>query len=225
MTLSSRHPSRLLPAALVMVSCAPHTRFVTTPVPDLVNRPITQVTVVGVVGFRGLPIGAGTEAECALLLAEAFRTRNAVLTVPHPADDRALLEQAGLGFAWATLADTWLETGIADAVLLRDMADAVGAEALLGGVVVGVEETTTVSYSSVTDEETGERLTEASWRVVRVVAVRLWLFDTRDGDLLWEAAAASTTFGPAPVPLADAVARAIRNLATRLPRLAPQPVQ
>jgi hypothetical protein len=213
MTARCLRPAGLLTVALVAVSCGSrtHTRVVTTPVPDLADRPIGRITVIGIKGFPWWPFGAGVESETARLLAESLRARNPALAVPHPADDWALLDEAGLGSAWATLTDLWLETGIADAVRLRDMADAVGAEAVLGGVLLSNEMTPGFEP----DPETGSR----PWPSRHAVAIRLWLFDTRDGALLWEAAAVSTTFGPPQVPLEDAVVRAIQDLTAKLPRL------
>jgi len=221
-------------AALVIVSCGTqtYTAAVTTPVPAAVDPPIAEIAVLGIRGFPRWPIGPEVEEETARLLADSLRVRNAALTVSDPDQDRALLDEAGLGSAWMTVTDIWLETGIADGLLLRDMADAVGADAILGGALLSDQEAAGVAG--------GEALEPSR----RVVAVRLWLFDARNGDLVWEAAAESTTevnegwlttilssiFGPSPeqippVPLAEAVVRAIRDLTTKLPRLAPQPVR
>jgi hypothetical protein len=223
----------ILAAALVVVSCGTqtYTEAVTTPVPAVVAPPIAEITVLGIKGFPRWPIGPEVERETARLLADSLRVRNPALTVSDPDTDRALLDEAGLGSAWMTLTDIWLETGIADGQLLRDMADAVGADAILGGALLSDQEASGVTGG------------EARAPSQRVVAVRLWLFDAREGDLVWEAAAESTTevneswltaifssiFGSSPeelppVPLADAVLRAIRDLTTKLPRLAPRPV-
>lgn len=216
MTSRSRRLPGLLPAALLLASCVGrmHPRVVTTPAPDVGTRPIAQITVIGISDPWGRSVDAHLEAASAHLLAESLRIRNPELTVPHPADDRALLELAGLDAAWATLMSIWLETGVADAVLLRDMADAVGADAVLGGAIVAEE----MSEGSMGEEGTGELSRPAR----RVTGVRLLLFDARDGQLLWEATAESVVFGSMLMPLADAVMPALQEITRRLPRLGTQ---
>lgn len=231
MTSRALSTGGILLAALVIVSCGTqtYTAAVTTAVPAVVDPPIAEIAVLGLRGFPRWPIGPEVEEETARLLADSLRVRNAALTVSDPDRDRALLDEAGLGSAWMTVTDIWLETGIADGLLLRDMADAVGADAILGGALLSDQEAAGVGG--------GEALEPSR----RVVAVRLWLFDARNGDLVWEAAAESTTevnegwlatllgliFSLSseeipPAPLEEAVVRAIRDLTTKLPRLAPQ---
>lgn len=134
--------------------------------------------------------------------------KNPSLRIVSPAEATTKINAAGLAARWATFLENFTSSGIPDSVALRQIGEAVGADAILQGAVLSLEQD---------DGQYGVN------KGTTKITVQFSLLDARSGKLLWQAASegrsiTATTVEAAP-PLGDVIALATDKLLDGMPTL------
>ena len=158
---------------------------------------------------------ASTESrQMTRLVALGISERSPNVRIVDPADAAALLNDAGLAYAWTTFLLDYDASGILDAEFLRSVGDALDVDVVMQGEMVSVDQ---LDGHRVPGESGGG--TEGLTRVT----VRFTMLDTRAGRLLWEGTShgirKTTLSDVGAPPVMGAVELAVDTLISSMPLL------
>lgn len=141
-------------------------------------------------------------------IAQAIVAKNPSVEIVSPAAALKIINDAGLADKWADFVEDYYTSGIANKVILKEIAKSLNVDAVMQGQLVNVWQQDGNGW----DQKGTTRIT-VSFSIVEATSAKQ----------IWEASADgikgnATEFGPAP-PIADAIKLAIDKIVENIPLL------
>lgn len=141
-------------------------------------------------------------------IAQAVGAKNPSVEIVAPATSVRTINDAGLADKWASFVEDYYTSGIANKVILKELATALNVDAILQGQLVNVVQQDGNNWS-----------TKGQTRIT----VNFSILETDTGKQIWEASADGikgnvTEFESAP-PIAEAINLAIAKIVENIPAL------